>query len=78
MSRQTVAVVVEQRDAAAGRFENVVLGRAAAIDLRGRRAPSSNVTGDWRAVVGRRRVGGAGPIADACPPYAGSLGFVWL
>ena len=72
---QSVAVVVEQGDAAAGRFEDVVLGRTAAVDLalagvrplqmspaRARRRPRDGV------------FAGAGPIADAWPPYAGSLG----
>ena len=50
---QSIAVVVEQRDAAAGRFEDVVLGRSAAIHLRGQ--PRAHFEGHrhGRAVSGR-------------------------
>ena len=72
---QPIAVVVEQRDAAAGRFEDVILGRAAAIHLP--RQLRTDLEGHryWRAVVGyRARSRGAGPIAEAWPPDAGSFG----
>ena len=52
---ETVAVVVEQRDAAAGRFENVVLGRAAAIDLSGQLRSFLECHRHRRAVVRRVR-----------------------
>ena len=50
---QSVAVVVEQGDAAAGRFEDVVLGRSAAIHFRGQ--PRTHFKGHrhGRAVFGR-------------------------
>ena len=78
MSSTSVAVVVEQRDAAARRLQDVVLGRPAAVGFAGKRAASSNVTGEGACVVGRRSLGGRRAHADAWPPYAGSLGFVWL
>ena len=50
---QPIAVVVEQGDAAAGRFEDVVLGRSAAIHFRGQ--PRTHFEGHrhGRAVFGR-------------------------
>src|SRR5437762_3545525 len=46
--------------------------------LVGSRAPTSKVTGTGAPSPADGMVAGAGPIVDAWPPYAGSLGFVWL
>ena len=69
-----VAVVVEQRDAAAARLEDVVLRGPAAVGPRGQPCGLFERHGRRRIVVGRRRRPGAGPMADAWPPYDGLLG----
>ena len=57
-----VAVVVEQRDAAAAGLEDVVLGRAAAVGLRRQARASSKVTGT-------RAASSAADIGGGCRPH---------
>ena len=72
-----VAVVVEQRDAAAARFQDVVLGRPSTLGARRQTRVFFELDGRRLAavVVWRRGADGAGPMAEAWPPTTGSLGF---
>ena len=71
---QSIAVVVEQRDAAAGRFEDVILGRTAAIHLP--RQLRTDVKGHrhGRAVSGQRDVRRRRPHRRRVAAVRGILG----